>query len=214
MEQKSNVTQHAGGADAALSHEPVSDVAELRTERLVLRAFRPADAPDVLAYSRDPRVGHDAGWEPHRSIDDSLAFITEVAPHGHVWAVIDPSATDDDHPEGMIVGSIGLIADPARQHDRALMLGYALGVDWWSRGYMTEVSQRVIDHGFEDLGLDLITCTCYPWNTASRHVIEKNGFLFEGIRRGAELTYDGRLEDARCHSLTRAEWEKDKAARA
>ena len=206
-------TEHANANDANLSNEPVSQAAALRTERLALRPFRPSDASDVFAYSRDPRVGHDAGWEPHRSIDDSLAFITEVAPHGHVWAIVDPTA-DDEHPEGRVIGSIGLIADPARPHDRALMLGYALGVDWWSRGYMTEVSRCVIAHGFEDLGLDLITCTCYPWNTASRHVIEKCGFAFEGVRRGAEVTYDGRLEDARCHSLTRKEWERQKAERA
>lgn len=214
MDQTPIGTDHASANGANLSNEPVSQVATLRTERLVLRAFRPSDAADVFAYSRDPRVGHDAGWEPHRSIDDSLSFITEIAPQGHVWAVVDPTAVDDAHPHGTVAGSIGLIADPARQHDRALMLGYALGVDWWSRGFMTEASRCVIDHGFKDLGIDLITCTCYPWNTASRHVIEKSGFTFEGVRRGAEVTYDGRLEDARCHSLTREEWERIEAERA
>lgn len=186
--------------------DPVSAVPTLETERLVLRAFRPSDDADVFAYSKNPRIGRDAGWAPHASIEDSRAFITEIAPQGHVWAVVDPALVDETHPEGTVVGSIGLIADPARQHDRALMLGYALGSDWWGRGYMTEASRRVVDYGFEELDIELITCTCYPWNTASRHVIEKCGFTFEGVRRGAEVTYDGRLEDARCHSLTREEW--------
>lgn len=190
-----------------LSPNPVSAVPTLTTERLVLRAFRPSDAPDVFSYSHDPRVGHDAGCPPHQTIDDSLAFITQIASQGHVWAIVNPTVTDEAHPEGTVLGSIGLIADPARPHDGALMLGYALGSAWWGQGFTTEAARCVISYGFDDLGLELISCTCYPWNTASRRVIEKCGFAYEGTRRAAEVTYEGILEDFRCHSLTREEWQ-------
>ena len=36
----------------------------LTTPRLVLRPFRPEDAPDLYAYARDPRVGPCAGCGP------------------------------------------------------------------------------------------------------------------------------------------------------
>ena len=44
----------------------------IETERTVLRSFAEADAEDLFDYAQDSRVGPAAGWEPHRTIADSL----------------------------------------------------------------------------------------------------------------------------------------------
>ncbi|WP_180326730.1 GNAT family N-acetyltransferase [Raoultibacter phocaeensis] len=187
--------------------DPVSTVPRLTTERLVLRAFCLADADDVFAYSSDPRIGHDAGWPQHRSLDDSRSFITDIASQGHVWAIIPRETATECNPEGTVIGSIGLIPDPARSLDSVLMLGYAIGSDWWGRGFTTEAAKEVVRFGFEQLGLIGISCTCYPWNAASRRVIEKCGFSFEGTRHLAEIGQDGVPEDLLCHLLAKEAWE-------
>lgn len=192
----------------SIETDPLSSVQTIETDRLILRDFRETDASDVFEYSRNPRIGLDAGWPPHTSIDDSLFFIREIASRDYVWAIIPKETLTNEKPSGIVIGSIGLIADPARSFERSLMLGYAIGSDWWNRGFVSEASNCVIRFGFESIGLSLISCTCYPWNAASKRVIDKSGFTFEGVRRQAEIGQDGRVEDFLCHSMTKEEWEK------
>ncbi|MEG0505462.1 MAG: GNAT family N-acetyltransferase, partial [Raoultibacter sp.] len=144
----------------SLNTDPVSSVQAIETDRLILRAFKESDASDVFDYSCNPRIGHDAGWPPHATIEDSLFFIREIASQGSVWAIVPKETVTDEKSAGTVIGSIGLIADPARPYEDALMLGYAIGEAWWNRGFVTEASQCVIRFGFENLNLSLISCTC------------------------------------------------------
>lgn len=207
--EESSPAAHAtnqSGKDGAQSGEPVSDVPPIKTDRLLLRAFAPADAEAVFAYSSDPRIGHDAGWPAHRSLDDSLFFIRDIASQGHVWALVPKETIRPETPQGTPIGSIGLIADPAREYDRVLMLGYAIGAEFWGKGYTTEASIAVLAYRFDALELAAVSCTCYPWNKASKRVIDKCGFEYEGCRHLAEIGQDGVPEDFLCHILTKKRW--------
>ena len=162
---------------------------ELITERLTLRPFREDDTEALYAYSKDEPVGRNAGWKPHESLLESsdilhLVFLDQPS----VWAV-------ERRGDRRLMGSVGLIADSARQYGSARSLGYALGVDYWGEGYMTEAVRAVLRFGFEQMALDLISATCYPDNPASRRVLEKCGFAYEGTLHRAELLYNGEIKD-------------------
>lgn len=75
---------------------------------------------------------------------------------------------------------------------------------------MSEAAKTVIDYGFNELGLDIISCCCYSFNKRSRRVIEKSGFRYEGTIRGAEMRYDGKIFDLDSFSLIKDEWKKMK----
>ena len=45
------------------------------TERLIIRPISVLDADDMYEYARTPYVGPLAGWEPHHSIDQTIAVI-------------------------------------------------------------------------------------------------------------------------------------------
>jgi uncharacterized protein YbbK (DUF523 family)/RimJ/RimL family protein N-acetyltransferase len=171
----------------------------LHTDRFTLRPLGIDDAESVFEYSKDPDVGIDAGWEPHRTVDDSLVFIERIASSPHVFGLVEKDT-------GRIVGSIGLIKDTLRSNPDCLMLGYALGQEWWGKGYMTEAAREVIRYGFEDLRLSLITATHYEFNRRSRRVIEKCGFQREGVLRAVELAPDGVMQDLVCYSMTKQEY--------
>ncbi|MBO1680533.1 GNAT family N-acetyltransferase [Bittarella massiliensis (ex Durand et al. 2017)] len=49
-----------------------------KTPRLVLRPWRPEEAPALYQLAKDPRVGPAAGWPPHTSVEDSRRIIEEV----------------------------------------------------------------------------------------------------------------------------------------
>ena len=161
----------------------------LTTERLTLRPFREDDVEALYAYSKDEEVGLGAGWKPHESLLESsdilhLVFLNQSS----VWAI-------ERQSDCRLMGSIGLITDSARQYGSARSLGYALGLDYWGQGYMTEAVRAVVRFGFGQMGLDLISATCYPDNPASRRVLEKCGFQYEGVLHRAELLYNGQVKD-------------------
>ena len=53
-------------------------VPEIKTKRLVLSAFTPADKDAVFAYASHPRIAETVTWEAHRTVAESLAFIEMI----------------------------------------------------------------------------------------------------------------------------------------
>ncbi|BCG59452.1 hypothetical protein PUR_28770 [Paenibacillus sp. URB8-2] len=59
-------------------------------------------------------------------------------------------------------------------------IGYELTPEYWRQGYMTEVIQKIIEFGFNNLGLNRIEAFVEPENVGSRKVLEKIGLSEEG----------------------------------
>ncbi|MDI7740596.1 GNAT family protein [Lysinibacillus fusiformis] len=72
----------------------------------------------------------------------------------------------------------------SNKHQRA-EIGYFIDKNEWGKGYATEVAALMIEYGFEKLGLERIYGHCMSRNSASRKVMEKLGFKFEGTLRHA-----------------------------
>lgn len=73
-------------------------------------------------------------------------------------------------------------------------IGYLLRSEVWSRGIMTEAVRQICEEAFEKLDIVRITGLVYHPNMASRRVLEKNGFVLEGImKRG--VFKDGEIYD-------------------
>lgn len=60
-------------------------------------------------------------------------------------------------------------------------LGYWIGAPHARQGYMTEAIGALVHHAFARLDLSRIEAACLPENTASRGVLEKSGFKYEGV---------------------------------
>jgi putative acetyltransferase len=173
---------------------------EIKTPRLLLRPIVEGDAEAIYAYSRNPNVGVHAGWKPHESIDETREVMKTVfLGQENVFGVVLKET-------GILFGSIGLVADPKRQNDKARMIGYAIGEEHWGRGYTTEAARAIIRYGFGELGLELISGYCYPNNERSRRVMTKCGMRLEGVLRRGEIRYDGAVLDHECYSITQEEY--------
>ena len=167
----------------------------LDTERLLLRPFEEKDAEAFFACCQNPNLGNNAGWPPHRTLEESHRILhsTFINQEG-IWAMILKETQQ-------LIGSVGIIPDPKRENPQVRMLGYWLDETYWGKGYMTEAVQGVLKYGFEKLKLSLITATCYPHNKRSQKVLKKNGFIYEGTLHQAELTYNGNIYDHQCYYL-------------
>jgi len=169
----------------------------IETKRLILRPVTENDAEAIFEYCQNENVGINAGWKPHESIEETreimkLVFLNKENVFGLVLKE-----------NGKLFGSIGLIPDPKRQNDQTRMLGYAIGERYWNKGYATEAVQSLIRFGFDNLGLQLISAYCYPYNHSSKMVLKKCGFNYEGTLRMAEKRYDGAILDNDCYYVTR-----------
>ncbi|HHV46451.1 MAG TPA: GNAT family N-acetyltransferase [Tissierellia bacterium] len=171
----------------------------LETDRLIIRKFHISDVNDLYDYAKNPNVGPNAGWKPHKNRGETIAIIIEFIKSDEVWAIVEKR-------RNKVIGSIGLHKDRKRELRNAKMIGYVLSEDYWGKGYATEAVKRMLKYGFEELDLDLISVYHYPHNMRSRRVIEKCGFKYEGVLRKASVLYDGTVYDDVCYSMTKEDY--------
>jgi RimJ/RimL family protein N-acetyltransferase len=122
---------------------------------------------------------------PYR-LEDAKAFIsraTEPAP-ATAFAV----ATRDE-----AIGGIGLVPGTDVQRPTA-EIGYWLAEPFWGKGIMTLAVRSLTDYAMEDLGMLRVFALPYTTNPASARVLEKAGFVREGILRANALK-GGRVLD-------------------
>lgn len=172
----------------------------LETDRLILREWRESDAEDQYAYAKSDKVGPMAGWKPHESVEESIDTIKNMfIANNDAWAIELKS-------NNKVIGSIGLHKDTIRRIDKAKMLGYVLTEEYWGQGLIPEAVNRVLEYGFMEEELDIISVNHFPFNTQSKRVIEKAGFKYEGTLRMFTQRYDGVVLDVLTYSITKEEY--------
>ncbi len=114
----------------------------------------------------------------------------------------------EDKASGKIIGRCGL-HNWNMDHQRA-EIGYSMeDEDFKQRGLMSEAVEAVIDYGFTQLKLNRIEALVASYNTASLRLLEKNGFVQEGVLRNHYLV-DGIFEDSVVFSKLREEFFQEK----
>jgi len=159
----------------------------LNTQRLILRPFTLADAPDLQRLASTPEIAATTLHIPH-PYPQGLAE-TWIKQHpamfeageGVVFAIV-------LRREGSLIGCLGLGCDLANQNAE---LGYWIGVPYWNRGYATEAARMGLAFGFAYFGLHRIKSSYFASNPASGRVMEKIGMRYEGRRR-EQLFKEGR----------------------
>lgn len=73
-------------------------------------------------------------------------------------------------------------------------VGYWIGQPYVRQGYTSEALAAVLQHAYEDLGLNRVEAACMPANRASIGVLERAGFRREGLAR-RYLRINGVFED-------------------
>ena len=95
--------------------------------------------------------------------------------------------------DGKIVGNIS-VEQKKDVYFRDGEIGYLLLTDYWSKGIMTEAVRQMCAIAFSELDLIRITGLVYAPNIASQRVLEKNGFVREGLQKNA-VYKDGKIYD-------------------
>lgn len=165
---------------------------QVETERMTLRLPAHSDFRDwasLRAESRDFLTP----WEPAWSAEHlgRKAFANRV-----YWAARAEAAGTAlpffliERATGRVLGAITL-DNIRRGPAQAGTLGYWVGARHARQGFMREAIAAVVDHAFGPMDLSRIEAACLPENAASRGVLEKSGFKYEGVSQ-AYLQINGR----------------------
>lgn len=105
---------------------------------------------------------------------------------GHAFFVFDPI-------DRTLMGGITL-SGVRRGVSQSAFVGYWVGTPYTRRGHATAAVRRVVDYAVAELHLHRLEAACMPRNDASLRVLEKAGFVREGLARGY-LAIHGAWED-------------------
>lgn len=92
--------------------------------------------------------------------------------------------------DGVLLGAVTL-DNIRRGPAQTGTLGYWIGGRFARQGYMREAVVAVVAHAFGALELSRIEAACLPENAASRGLLEKSGFKYEGVAQ-SYLQINGR----------------------
>ena len=95
--------------------------------------------------------------------------------------------------------------EPHATDNDTLEIGYWLGEPHWNRGYATEAAHALIDMAFRTRDIAHIDARCRVTNIASRRVIQKCGFQFQGSGMVASLAMGGMMP-VEWYRLDRKTW--------
>lgn len=101
--------------------------------------------------------------------------------------------------DGLAVGSIGVTLKEG-VYAKSADFGYWLGEPYWGRGIMTEAVKAVSTHAMRRFGLIRLEAPVFEWNPSSMRVLEKCGFVREGVLR-ASAVKDGEVIDRVIYAL-------------
>ncbi|MER5615573.1 GNAT family N-acetyltransferase [Streptomyces sp. NPDC002215] len=171
---------------------------------LLLRPWRCADAPSVVAAFSDPAIQR---WHMRRadSEDEARGWIEQwqEAWHGETaahWAVVRPRGAGDGI--GEVLGRISLrslIPEGGRAECAYWVLPAARG-----RGVAPRAVSALARWAFDEIGFERLELEHSVLNEASCRVAAKTGFALEGTRRHSQLHPDG-WHDMHLHARLRGD---------
>lgn len=173
----------------------------LDTPRLILREATPSDRDGLFALYADEEVMRYLPLDPFESVeeaDDEMGWHRRIFKEqtGLRWMI-------EERTTGAFVGTCGFLGIE-RQHNR-MEIGYDLAREHWGKGYMPEAVRAVLDFGFGPLAANKIEARIDPDNAASIRLMDKLGFVREGLLRQHELE-KGHYVDLAAYSILKSEY--------
>lgn len=172
----------------------MGEPSELRTERLLLRPFAPADAAPFAELAGAFEIADTMISVPH-PLPPGFADEWVAAAGPARFAVCDAAS-------GVVAGCAEL-RDIEAEHSQA-ELSFWVGRPFWGRGYASEAAAALVRHGFGPLGLNRIYAFHMARNPASGRVLTKLGMRHEGLLRQRVRKW-GRFEDVQAYAVLRGD---------
>jgi len=180
---------------------PAFDQVILRTERLLLRPLREADAADLFSIFSDSRVMRywsTAAWQSMDAAYQTIARDVKAMAAGEYLQLGIERLAD-----ARLLGKCTLF-DLIAQSRRA-EAGYGICGDSWGHGYAYEAMLALLQFGFSELQLNRVEADIDPRNERSARLLRRLGFKQEGLLRERWIVQD-EVSDSALFGLLRVDF--------
>lgn len=167
-----------------------------------LSAPAAGDIPAFVKHLNDPYIYARTLMLPEKYTEkDGQFFVDLCAQHEKIFGHV--VHFNIRKPGGEAIGGIGFHGKntvPGIAHKDEI--GYWLATDYRGKGIMTEAVKAICAYGFSVRNLVRIEAPVYDFNKESAAVLERNGFVCEGIMRKAYFR-NNEYHDAKLFALVR-----------
>jgi uncharacterized cupin superfamily protein len=195
-------------------HGPTGDAKgaafHIETPRLVLRPWRPDDAPVLVALQRENK-DHLSPYMPWARVD---ATVDEMLARMQEWRL------KIDRNEDFVYGAFeldGTVVGGTGMHDRvgasATEIGYWVDREHEGRGYVTEWAGALCRIAFEVRKLDRVEIRCVPDNVRSAAVPARLGFRHETTLARRIAGGEGVVRDAMVWTMFASDYPSSPASK-
>ncbi|MBK9933032.1 MAG: GNAT family N-acetyltransferase [Cytophagaceae bacterium] len=166
---------------------------------VTLRRLEMADAPEIARMVNNRKI-----WDNLRD------FIPN--PYGVEDGEFFVDLTQKENPpqtfgivfnETELCGVMGLVIQKD-VHRFSAEIGYWIGEEFWGKGIGTKAINLMVDYGFNELSLNRIYSGVFEYNQPSMRILEKCGFVKEGILKKA-VYKNGKFWDEHRYALLKPE---------
>lgn len=174
----------------------------LETERLLLRKLSDSDADILFPYWSCPEVTEYFTMEPFKQRQEAVEMIQLLN------SLYDK---DDAIRWGLVIKNTGMLCGTCGFHNlrpehKRAEIGYEIGKQYWGQGIMAEALRKILEYGFSNMSFNRIEAFINKGNQKSMNLVEKLGFLQDGLLREYEFAR-GSYVDQYCYSLLKKDWE-------
>lgn len=143
---------------------------------------------DFMKWAADDEVTKTLMWNSYKTRQEAESFFKNVV-EKHEWFKAICLGE-------LVVGSLTL--DKKNMHTAEL--GYVISRSFWGKGIATQAVRLALLTCFAELMIERVIAYVDPSNVASRRVLEKNGFICEGLLKD-HIIQKGVLKDRYLYSL-------------
>jgi [ribosomal protein S5]-alanine N-acetyltransferase len=168
---------------------------ELISGNVKLRGFRQSDAPKMAKLANNENISRNLtdGFPHPYTLQHAEEFIQRFINQDPLTIFAIEYTSD-------YVGNIGLVKG-TDIHKKSAEIGYFIGEPYWNKGIATTAVNLITEYGFKSLDIVRIHTGIFEYNKASQRVLEKCGFVKEGIFQKSVFKQDRLWNEVRFAKL-------------
>ena len=179
---------------------PFFESLTLNTPRLVLRPLREDDAAALFAMYSDPQFTRFWSFAPMTRLEQVSEYLSRLLKDSTSGKTL--ICALELRSSGQMIGTCTLF----NLHEPCLRaeIGFGVRREFWGHGYTQEATGALIEHAFKSLPLRRLEADIDPRNAASARVLERAGFVREGLLR-ERWVVGGEASDRALYGLLRSD---------